>query len=294
MTDNNRPIVVKRIKKGKHDAHGGSWKVAYADFMTAMMAFFLLMWILQTASKEQKAGIAQYFTTGSIMNSSTAGGVSILTGGTESLETAAAPQAFPFVGFDGSNEYPVFSPDAKRLVEIEKELFDRARIALMEAMQSDPALMELHDSLIINRSKDGLNIQLTDRLEQSIFMVGSDVLTPNGERLTALLANVLKQMPHKLAIEGHTDAAPFIGKNRESNWELSSRRALAFRRRLIALGVKDEKIVRVVGKAATEPLLKKDPKAPQNRRVGVTLLSLAREAEKDEKNLSGISGSVVK
>lgn len=283
MAENGeRPIVVKRVKKGGHDAHGGSWKVAYADFMTAMMAFFLLMWILQTTSKEQKEGIAQYFTTGSVMNSSTSGGNTILTGGQESLETAAAPQAFQFVGFDGSNEFPVFSPQQERLVKKEKELFGRARIALEEAMRSDADLMELHDSLVVSETKEGLRIQLIDQLNHPLFVSGSDELTPNGARLTGLLARVLKQMPHSLSIEGHTDAVPFAGKNGYSNWELSSQRALAFRRRLIKLGVAEEKIVRVVGKASTEPYLKNDPQAPQNRRISVLLPSLVTDEKDDD------------
>lgn len=279
----DQPIVVKRVKKGGHDAHGGSWKVAYADFMTAMMAFFLLMWILQTATEEQKAGIAQYFTSGSVMDSSTSGGESILTGGMESLETSPAIQAMPFAGFDGSNEFPVLSAQQERLIKKEKELFDRARIALEEAMRSDGALMELHDSMVISETKEGLQIQLIDQLNQPIFMSGSDVLTPNGARLTKLLARVLKQMPHTLAIEGHTDAVPFIGKDGFSNWELSSQRALAFRRVLIGLGVKDQQITRVVGKASTQPYLKNDPKAPQNRRISVTLLSLITDDDKEDK-----------
>lgn len=283
MAENKeQPIVVKRVKKGGHDAHGGSWKVAYADFMTAMMAFFLLMWILQTTSKEQKEGIAQYFTTGSVMNSSTSGGDTILTGGQESLETATAPQAFPFVGFDGSNEFPVLAPQQERLIEKEKELFGRARIALEEAMRSDAALMELHDSLVVSETKEGLRIQLIDQLNRPLFVSGSDELTPNGARLTGLLARVLKQMPHSLSIEGHTDAVPFAGKNGYSNWELSSQRALAFRRALIGLGVADEKIVRVVGKASTEPYLKSDPRAPQNRRISVLLPSLVADEKEDD------------
>lgn len=279
----DQPIVVKRVKKGGHDAHGGSWKVAYADFMTAMMAFFLLMWILQTATEEQKAGIAQYFTSGSVMDSSTSGGESILTGGMESLETSPAIQAMPFSGFDGSNEFPVLSAQQERLMKKEKELFDRARIALEEAMRSDAALMELHDSMVVSETKEGLQIQLIDQLNQPIFMSGSDVLTPNGARLTKLLARVLKQMPHTLAIEGHTDAVPFVGKDGFSNWELSSQRALAFRRTLISLGVKDQQITRVVGKASTQPYLKSDPKAPQNRRISVTLLSLITDDDKEDK-----------
>ena len=114
-------------------------------------------------------------------------------------------------------------------------------------------------------------------------MSGSDVLTPNGARLTKLLARVLKQMPHTLAIEGHTDAVPFVGKDGFSNWELSSQRALAFRRVLIGLGVKDQQITRVVGKASTQPYLKSDPKAPQNRRISVTLLSLITDDDKEDK-----------
>ncbi len=279
----DQPIVVKRVKKGGHDAHGGSWKVAYADFMTAMMAFFLLMWILQTATEEQKAGIAQYFTTGSVMDSSTSGGETILTGGLESLETAPAPQAMPFAGFDGSNEFPTMSPQQERLIKKEKELFDRVKIALQEAMQSDPSLMELYDSMVVSETKEGLQIQLVDQLNRPIFISGSDELTPNGARLTGLLARVLKQMPHSLAIEGHTDAVPFVGKNGFSNWELSSQRALAFRRILIRLGVKDRQITRVVGKASTQPYIKNDPEAPQNRRISITLLSLITEEDKEKK-----------
>ena len=122
MADQDRPIVVKRVKKGGHSAHGGSWKVDYADFMTAMMAFFLLMWILQTTTKEQRAGIAQYFTTGSIMDSATAGGETILTGGMETLETTEAAQAMPFAGFDGSNEFPELAPQRERLIQQEKDM----------------------------------------------------------------------------------------------------------------------------------------------------------------------------
>ena len=217
MADQNRPIVVKRVKKGAHGAHGGSWKVAYADFMTAMMAFFLLMWILQTATKEQKAGIAQYFTTGTIMDSSTVGGETILTGGMETLETTEAAQAMPFAGFDGSNEFPELSPQRERLLQQEKDMFDRARIALEEAMQSDPALMELNDSLVISQTKEGMQIQLIDLLNHSIFRSGSDELTPNGFRLTGMLARVLQKMPHSMVIEGHTDAVPYTGKKDYSN-----------------------------------------------------------------------------
>lgn len=281
MADQDRPIVVKRVKKGGHSAHGGSWKVAYADFMTAMMAFFLLMWILQTTTKEQRAGIAQYFTTGSIMDSATTGGESILTGGMETLETVEGMQAMPFAGFDGSNEFPELAPQRERLIEQEKDLFDRARIALEEAMQSDPILMELHDNMVVSQTKEGLQIQLVDQMDRPLFNSGDDKLTTNGLRLTGLLARVLSKVPHMLMIEGHTDSVPFKGKKDYSNWELSSDRALSFRRMLIKLGVSEKRILRVIGMASTKPYLKENPEAPQNRRISVLLQSFAAKKEEE-------------
>lgn len=266
-----RTIVIKRVKKGGHGHHGGAWKVAYADFVTAMMAFFLLMWLLQTASQEQKEAISYYFTTGS---SGKGAGDSIVTGGLESLETVEKPYAMPFVGFDGSSEFPDFSEPREILIKKEKEAFDRVRIALREAMMSDPALLELHDSLVVTEVKDGLQIQLVDQLNKPIFESGSAKMTPNGARLSKLLARVLKQLPNPMRIEGHTDAIPFTTPDKSyTNWELSSDRALAVRRMVVAQGVAADRIVGVTGRAAAEPYVTDDPKAPQNRRISIILKS---------------------
>lgn len=266
-----RTIVIKRVKKGGHGHHGGAWKVAYADFVTAMMAFFLLMWLLQTASQEQKEAISYYFTTGS---SGKGAGDSIVTGGLESLETVEKPYAMPFVGFDGSSEFPDFSEPREILIKKEKEAFDRVRIALREAMMSDPALLELHDSLVVTEVKDGLQIQLIDQLNKPIFASGTAKMTPNGARLSNLLARVLKQLPNPMRIEGHTDAVPYTSANKSyTNWELSSDRALAVRRLLVAQGIADSRIAAVEGRAAAEPYVTDDPKAPQNRRISIILKS---------------------
>lgn len=266
-----RTIVIKRVKKGGHGHHGGAWKVAYADFVTAMMAFFLLMWLLQTASQEQKEAISYYFTTGS---SGKGAGDSIVTGGMESLETVEKPYAMPFVGFDGSSEFPDFAEPREVLVKKEKEAFDRVRIALREAMMTDPALMELNDSLVVSEVKDGLQIQLIDQLNKPVFESGTAKMTPNGARLSALLARVLKQLPNPMRIEGHTDAVPFASRDSSyTNWELSSDRALAVRRMLVAQGVSADGIVGVEGRAASEPYVTDDPKAPQNRRISIILKS---------------------
>ena len=272
MTDKQgRTIVIKRIKKGGHSHHGGAWKVAYADFVTAMMAFFLLMWLLQTASQEQKEAISYYFTTGS---SGKGAGESIVTGGMESLETVEKPYAMPFVGFDGSSEFPDFSEPREVLVKKEKEAFDRVRIALEEAMMSDADLLELNDSLIVGEIKDGLQIQLIDQLNKPIFESGTAKMTPNGARLSKLLARVLRQMPNEMLIEGHTDSVPYASKNTVyTNWELSSDRASAVRRMLVAQGVLPDRIGGVTGRAATRPYLTEDPKAPQNRRIVIVLKS---------------------
>ena len=272
-----RTIAIKRVKKGGHGHHGGAWKVAYADFVTAMMAFFLLMWLLQTASQEQKEAISYYFTTGS---SGKGAGDSIVTGGLESLETVEKPYAMPFVGFDGSSEFPDFSEPREMLVKKEKEAFDRVRIALREAMMSDPALLELHDSLVVTEVKDGLQIQLIDQLNKPIFASGTAKMTPNGARLSNLLARVLKQLPNPMRIEGHTDAVPYTSaKKSYTNWELSSDRALAVRRLLVAQGIADSRIAAVEGRASTEPYLTEDPTAPQNRRISLVLQSAFGEKD---------------
>lgn len=274
-----RTIVIKRVKKGGHGHHGGAWKVAYADFVTAMMAFFLLMWLLQAASQEQKEAISYYFTTGS---SGKGAGDSIVTGGLESLETVEKPYAMPFVGFDGSSEFPDFKEPREILVKKEKEAFDRVRIALREAMMTDPALMELNDSLIVTEVKDGLQIQLIDQLNKPVFESGTAKMTPNGARLSNLLARVLKQLPNPMRIEGHTDAVPFASRDKSyTNWELSSDRALAVRRLLVAQGIADSRIAAVEGRASTEPYLPEDPTAPQNRRISLVLQSAF--GEKDAK-----------
>lgn len=278
MADEKRPlIVIKRVKKGGHDGHhGGAWKVAYADFVTAMMAFFLLMWLLNAASQEQKEAIAYYFSTGEVINSSNSGGETILPGVIEA--TGQVPVSSPFVGFDGSRVMPDLSDKKQKyLANKEQELFDRAKIALEEAIASDPELLELRDNLVITKTEEGLNIQLIDQANQSVFTSGSDVLTPNGRRLTVLLAKVLRQMPQEIAIEGHTDAVPFTTRNGYSNWELSADRALAFRRRMISLGIDEAHIVRVAGQASMKPYVLDNPEAPQNRRISMTLLSSFRD-----------------
>lgn len=276
------PIVIKRVKKGGHDGHhGGAWKVAYADFVTAMMAFFLLLWLLQAASKEQKEAIAYYFSTGSVMDSSTAGGASILPGALTA--TGKEQAAVPYVGFNGSQANPYLSAEKQKyLANQEQEMFDRAKIALEEALASDPKLAELKDHLIVTKTDEGLNIQLVDLENKSIFASGSDDLTPNGKRLTVLLAKVLAQMPQNIAIEGHTDSVPFKSENGYSNWELSADRALAFRRRMVNLGVNETHIVRVAGQADMKPYIPEDPAAPQNRRISMTFLSSFRKDAVDE------------
>lgn len=279
---NGAPVVIKRVKKSGHGGHhGGAWKVAYADFVTAMMAFFLLLWLIQSASEEQKQAIAYYFTTGTVMDSSTAGGATILPGALSATGEEAA--AAPYVGFNGSQANPYLSKEKQQyLANREQEMFDRAKIALEEALASDPTLTELMDNLVITKTDEGLHVQLIDQENQSIFASGSSELTPNGMRLTVLLAKVLAQMPQNIAIEGHTDAVPFKGAKGYSNWELSAARALAFRRRMVGLGVNDERIVRVAGQAAMQPYIPEDPTAPQNRRISMTFLSSFQKNAVDE------------
>lgn len=279
----NQPIIVKRVKKSHGGHHGGAWKVAYADFVTAMMAFFLLMWLITQVPDETKQALAYYFSTGTVMDVQGAGGETFLQGGDDLTNAEGRTM---FVGFDGSNEKPYLldEPQLKYFADREQELFDRAKIALEEALRSDPDLFELINNLIINQTPEGLNIQLIDQESHQLFASGSDNLTKNGERLTVLLAKVIKQMPQKIAIEGHTDAVPFSKADGYSNWELSTDRALAFRRRLLSLNLNKNQIVRVAGCASEQPYLPENPEAPQNRRISITLLSdYTEEALKEAK-----------
>ncbi len=317
-------VIIKRIKKGGHAAHGGAWKVAYADFVTAMMAFFLLLWLLNAVSQEQLEGISDYFAPISTQKS-TSGGGGLLQGRTvdaKGVFNAVEKRHHTFAQFDqpdsdGENEVrgsergdqPAprgarssagkkdVPPEAKAdedpaaaeaanaaalaradAEKREKAQFEGAESSIRQAIEANPELKRLVNSLLIDETPEGLRIQIIDQEGLAMFPRGSSVMHVHTERLLELVAKVIMQMPQPVEIAGHTDATPFAGSSGYTNWELSADRANAARRALMQLGVGEARFSRIVGMAATDPLFPQDPKAPGNRRLSVLLLRMAPPA----------------
>lgn len=282
-------IIIKRIVKGGHGHHGGAWKVAYADFVTAMMAFFLLLWLLNAVTEEQLNGISDYFTpisTASINQSGAGGVLGGLTVGEGAQEsqtgsTAVVPLPPPSVGQGGedltdSNEGPSRDPTEEDIEEAMREReeaqFEQAADELERLIQGIPELSELADSLLIDNTPEGLRIQIVDQDGLPLFPSGSAAMYGYTKEIIGLVARVISRLPNELSISGHTDATPFVDPSGYSNWELSADRALATRRALEGFGIVDKRVAKVTGQAANEPLLIDDPGAPQNRRISIVLL----------------------
>ncbi len=284
----NKPVVIKKVKKvigGGH--HGGAWKVAYADFVTAMMAFFLLMWLINTTSPEQKRGIADYFAPASVSRSSQ--GSDGLLGGTAFQEDGARASGSnrqideelndetqrTKTGGSGDGEKSASEPTeealAKAMANRETAEFASAEASLRQAMQDLPDYAELSRNLIIEQTPEGLNIQLVDQEGRAMFQGSSAAPLPRTQHLLEMVSKVIEQLPNRISISGHTDsikpAAPGY-----SNWDLSADRANAARRILEKAGVDADRIYQVAGKGDREPLYPDDPDLPANRRISIVLL----------------------
>jgi len=310
MANRNAPtVIIKRIKsKAQHAHHGGAWKVAYADFVTAMMSFFLLLWLLNVTTDVQKRGIADYFEpTISSKSQSGAGGVlgglTIGSPGSQSeplsqpaLQLARMALRQPDEGDDG-NEGGTAGTDPqqqnagdqpanaklddkaleRQLAEREEKRFEAAATTLREAIKDVPELQKLADNLIIDNTPEGLRIQLVDQDGQPMFPLGSAEMLDPARKLMALVSQIVLRLPNKVAITGHTDSTPYPMAGKYSNWELSSDRANASRREFAADGVPVDRIARVTGLADQDPLDPKDTAAPRNRRISIVLLREAKE-----------------
>jgi chemotaxis protein MotB len=285
VTD-DRPIVIKKIKKGGGDGHhGGAWKVAYADFVTAMMAFFLLMWLINTTSPQQKRGIADYFAPASV-SETTSGSGGILAGtalGDDGAKSKGASTVMEELSpkspnpDDGKSTQASKTPDpsspsveeAQR--KRDEEAFASAAQSLRQALQDMPELAELSKNIIVDQTPEGLRIQLVDQEGRSMFNEGQTQPNDRAKLLLRAVAKVINQLPNRISIYGHTSASP-NGAKAESDWPLSAARADASRRILQAAGVDPDRIYQVSGKATSEPLYPDDPMLPGNRRIAIVLL----------------------
>ena len=288
---NQRPIIIKKIKKvvgGGH--HGGAWKVAYADFVTAMMAFFLLMWLINTTSPEQRRGIAEFFAPASVSRvSSGAGGLlegtsfaeeGVRHGHSAPVAASSEPQYTSNAddqnqGQESTSAGGENNPNQDSLSRAhtlrETAEFSRAEIAIRQAMQDMPDVAELSRNVIVEQTPEGLRIQIVDQEGRSMFNAGDAAPNDRARRLLIAISSVITQLPNRLTISGHTDgSAP--GGRYASNFELSSARANEARRILQAQGIPADRIYEVAGRADSEPLFADDPTLPGNRRIAITLL----------------------
>jgi chemotaxis protein MotB len=282
MAVGEAPIIIKRIKKAGHAGHhGGAWKVAYADFVTAMMAFFLLMWLINTTSPEQKRGIADYFAPASV-SETTSGSGGILGGaslsdvgtkasGSKDIIQALAPQAPQNVTESGQSQNQSAQSSQGADQKADAAALSSAAQSLRQAMQDMPELAELSKQIIVDQTPQGLRIQLVDQEGRSMFDEGSARPNDRAKVLLQAVAKVVNKLPNRITIAGHT-SADANGAKAPGDWGLSSARADASRQVLQAAGVDPDRIYQVAGKAASDPLYPDDPMLPGNRRITITLL----------------------
>ena len=275
-----QPIIVKKIKKGGHGHHGGAWKIAYADFVTAMMAFFLLMWLLGSTTEGDKKGIADYFNSplkvAMFGGSGSGDSSSIIKGGGADLSRSGGQVK------QGEVEARKRTLNLQALKAEQK----RAELAKLQAIKekveevlaSNPKLAAMKSQIRLDMTADGLRIQIVDELNRAMFDSGSAVVQPYMRDLLREIGSVLAEVPNRLTLEGHTDAQRFAAGDRGyGNWELSSDRANASRRELVMGGLPDEHVLRVQGLASSQLIEPADPASPANRRISIIVMN--REAE---------------
>ena len=286
-------IVVRRVRRKKHAHHGGAWKVAYADFVTAMMAFFLVMWLIGVGTREQRAAISEYFKNPS-MTPGTAtiappgqlgpGGASdsmIQFGGAMDMSHGPGKDkhGVPAAKGEGKAAKPMDSKEVEQKArQQERAQLEQLMQQLHAAIEKSQALAPFKDQLLLDITPEGLRIQIVDKLNRPMFDLGSAKLKPYTITILHELGNFINRVPNKISISGHTDDAPYSSDRTYSNWELSADRGNAARRALIEGGLLDGKVARVVGLAAAVPFDKADPRDPSNRRISIIVMT--RQAEK--------------
>ena len=296
-------IVIRKIKRVHGGHHGGAWKVAYADFVTAMMAFFLVMWILGQGTREQKAAVSEYFTNPS-MTPGTAtmappgqmgpGGASdsaVQLGGAFDLSHGPGKDHHngPAGTGGGSANLTAEQIDAQAKAQ-DKARLDELMKQLNAAINKSQALAPFKDQLLLDLTSEGLRIQIVDKQNRPMFDTGSNTLKNYTAAILRELSGFINQVPNRISISGHTDNAPYSRDDQYGNWELSADRANAARRALLAGGMSGDKIARVVGLAASVPFDKQHPDAPFNRRISIIVMTKAASDAALSPEVAGAAG----
>lgn len=270
--ENSQPIIVKRGKKGVAGHHAGAWKIAFADFATAMMAFFLVMWLMSSATPEQKKAISGYFQD-PIGFTESASPHAIDLGGTP---TPAPDRTLnpEIQDRPDSQDVEIDADQVETLAEqLERERLELLLQELQNKVEENPELQRFKDQILFEITQDGLRIQIMDAENRPMFALGSAELQPYFEDILLAMADTIRAVPNKISVSGHTDAKPFAGRAGFGNWELSANRANAARRALIAGGYADEQVARVVGYASSALFDREDPFNPVNRRIDIVVLT---------------------
>jgi chemotaxis protein MotB len=274
-----RPIIVKRIKKGGGGHHGGAWKIAYADFVTAMMAFFLLMWLLGSTTKGDLNGISEYFKTPLKVamegGSGSGDSSSIIKGGGKDLtrtdgqvkasDDPAVKKTFNLTAAKAAME----AEENQRLKALKEKIENK--------IDANPLLKKYKEQLLLDITNDGLRIQIVDEQNRPMFALAKAELQPYTKEILHEIGFVLNDVPNRIGLSGHTDSTPYMSETGYSNWELSADRANASRRELIAGGMQDSKVLRVVGLGSAINLDKADPFNPINRRISIVVMNKRAE-----------------
>ncbi|NKB57820.1 MAG: OmpA family protein [Alphaproteobacteria bacterium] len=287
-------ILFKKIKPPPPPAHGGAWKVAYADFVTAMMAFFLLLWLLNATTEEKLKGISNFFLpvgakTGTSGGEGVFGGISATDPGPVT-EPFTARQIAPTSEVESGDQQvrneskvPDLKEDLPNVAPIkpdnQQQQFKAAEAAIQQAVDSIPELRDLHEAIQLDVNEDGLRIQLIDQQDAAMFKPGGAELNERTKTLLLLIASVVERLPNKLTLSGHTDATPFRSPVGKTNWELSLERANAGRRVLVDNGIPNVRFEKISGLADRDPLVPENPLSPRNRRLIIQVLREEKDRE---------------
>ncbi len=291
MSEQKAPIIIKRVKKVAGGHHGGAWKIAYADFVTAMMAFFLLMWLLGSTAKGDLNGIAEYFKTPlkvAMQGGSGSGdSSSVIKGGGTDISRKAG-QVKKGETQAEKKSYNLKAAQAE-LERIEAANLKQLKKRMEMAIDANPTLKQFKRQLLIDITSEGLRIQIVDEQNRPMFNMASAELQPYTKIILHDIGKMLNDVPNRISLSGHTDATPYANGGRGySNWELSADRANASRRELIAGGMDEAKMLRVVGLASSVPFGQAAPHDPVNRRISIIVMN-KRTEEAITKEASGVS-----
>jgi chemotaxis protein MotB len=279
MAEDTKPIIVKKIKKGGHGHHGGAWKIAYADFVTAMMAFFLLMWLLGSTTKEEKQAISDYFQNPSAIAGPGGASTSMIKiGGGKDVTYSEGETKRGSNPEDQAKKTEETKPEVGQITQTDKERLIQLKKELEEAIDASEALKPFKEQLLLELTKEGLRIQIVDKENRPMFSSGSSTLQPYAAQILREIGQVINHVPNRISLSGHTDATPYGGSSQfYSNWELSADRANASRRALNSGGMSEEKVARVVGLSSAVLFDKTNPINPINRRISIIVLNKETE-----------------